>query len=81
MNFIIELVGVILVLPFIIIETLFKLFLIIALLIVAIVGAIVYPIIPNKQKFLKLMHKLWKYATKFKQGYITGHWFEYWQVY
>ena len=80
MNYIIEIIGALIVFPFIIVEAIFKLFLLIAIPAYSILVAIVYPIIPRKEQLLRRINKLWKYSKKFKQGFYAGKLFQYWQV-
>lgn len=79
-NFIIELIGTLILFPFLIVEAIVKLFLLIAIPICTIIIGIVYPLIPNKVKILKVLNNLWKYSRKFKQGFYNGKLFQYWQV-
>lgn len=81
LDYIIEIIGALIVIPFMIIESVFKLFLLITVPICTIIIGIVYPLIPNRVKILKVLNNLWKYSKKFKQGFYTGKLFQYWQVF
>ena len=74
----IKLVGMIITLPFIVLEAMIKGIMCILYFPLTLGIAIIYPII--KRRSLNWAKKWWKYATTWKRGFYSGNIYKLWEV-
>ena len=74
----IKLVGMIITLPFIVLEAMIKGIMCIRYFPLTLCMAIIYPLI--KRKDLSLAKKWWKYSTTWKGGFYSGYIYKLWEV-
>lgn len=74
----IELVGMIITLPFLALEAMIKVIMCILYFPLVLGIAIIYPLI--KRKDLNWTEKWWKYATTWKKGFYSGYIYKLWKV-
>lgn len=78
METIIKLVGIIITLPFIVLEAVIKGIMCILYFPLILGIAIIYPLI--RKKDLSWVKKWWKYATTWKKGFYSGCIYKLWEV-
>ena len=78
MKTIIELVGMIITLPFLALEAMIKGVMCILYFPLTLCIAIIYPLI--KRKDLSWVKRWWKYATTWKKGFYSGYIYKLWEV-
>lgn len=78
METIIKLVGIIITLPFIVLEAVIKGIMCILYFPLILGIAIIYPLI--RKKDLNWVKKWWKYATTWKKGFYSGCIYRLWEV-
>lgn len=74
----IKLVGIIITLPFIVLEAMIKVTMYILYFLLVLGIAIIYPLI--KKEDLSWIEEWWKYATTWKGGFYSGYIYRLWEI-
>ena len=74
----IELIGMIITLPFLALEAMIKVIMCILYFPLVLSIAVIYPLI--KRKDLNWTKKWWEYATTWKKGFYSGYIYKLWKV-